>query len=162
VERSARQHRLAVVLILEQEGRLVVPALLDPQVGQSDQRTGLQRALAQGPQPHRRGQRHVGLGPPAGGSKDAAVVGAAIRAHRWQLAPLGNLLADPDPLLGPLDVLGVLTGGEQLAEDLLDDDEVLDLTTGHRCERLVEQQHPFLGAVAVHEAGAEIRHGRER
>ena len=65
-------------------------------------------------------------------------MGPAVGAHRRELAPFGDLLADADPLLRPPHVLGVLARGEQLAEDLLDDDEVLDLAAGDGGQRLVE------------------------
>ncbi len=54
----------------------------------------------------------------------------------------------------------MLTRGEQLAEHLLHDDEVVDVAARNRGERLVEQDHPLLRAVGVDEAGAEVRERR--
>ena len=65
-------------------------------------------------------------------------------------------LADPDPLVGAVHVVGVLARGEQLAEDLLEHEEVVDLAARDRGQRLVEQHHALLGAVGVHEARAEV------
>ena len=142
---------------VEQLLGLLVPALSYAEIGEPDQRTDPeQRALAEAPQPDRLGERGVGLGPPAGGGEDAAVVGAAERRDRGQVAPLRDQVADPDPLVGSADVAGVLAGGEELAEDLLEHEEVVDLATGDGGERLVEQDHALLGAVAVDEARAEV------
>jgi hypothetical protein len=52
--------------------------------------------------------------------------------------------------------VGVLTGREELAEDLLDHLEVVDVVPGDGGERLVELQHALHGPVAVHQAGAEV------
>jgi hypothetical protein len=43
-----------------------------------------------------------------------------------------------------------------LTEDFFKDAEVVHLAAGDRRERLVQQQHPFLGAVGMQEAGAEV------
>ena len=149
--------RLGVVAEpVQQRGRLVVPPCL---TRRSASRTSAPALSVRLPSAHSRTasvSAIVGLRPAAGCGEDAAVVGAAVRPHRRQLPALGDLLADADPLLGTADVLGVLAGGEQLAEDLLDDDEVLDLTTGHRGQRLVEQQHALLDAVVMDQARAEV------
>ena len=68
----------------------------------------------------------------------------------------GDRLADPDPLVGARHVVRVLAGREQLAEDLLEDAEVVDLAAGDRGERLVEEHHALLGPVGVDEARAEV------
>ena len=86
---------------------------------------------------------------------------AAERRHGRQLAPVGDRLADPDPLVGPGDVVGVLARREQLAEDLLEHEEVVDLAAGDAGERLVEEHHALLDAVVVDEAGAEVGEGVE-
>ena len=156
VQRGPDPARVRIVETLEQARRLVVPALLDPQVGEPDQGAGLERPPAERPQPDGLGQRRVRLGPAAGRGEDAAVVGAAVGAHGREVAAFGDLLADADPLLRPAHVAGVLAGGEQLAEDLLQDDEVLDVAAGDGGQRLVEHRHALLDAVAVHQAGAEV------
>jgi hypothetical protein len=141
----------------EEPAGLLQPALPDPQVGEPDERTRPQpRPLPQAPEAHGAGQRGVGLGPVAGRGHEPAVVGAAEGGHGREAAALGDRLADADPLLGPGDVVGVLAGREQLAEDLLQHHEVLDLVARHGGQRLVEQEHALLDPVGVHEAGAEV------
>lgn len=142
---------------VEQLRCLLEPSLPHAQVGQPHQRADAQpRALPKPPQPHGLGQGGVGLGPASRRGQHAAVVGAAEGRDGGELAPLGDRLPDPDPLLGPGNVLRVLTGREQLAEDLLQDQEVVDLAAGHRRERLVQQQHALLDAVTVHQARPQI------
>ena len=86
---------------------------------------------------------------------------AAERRHRRQVPAGGDRLAHADPLVRPHHVVGVLACREQLAEDLLEDAEVVDLVAGDGGQRLVEQHHALLGAVAVDEAGAEVGEGHE-
>jgi hypothetical protein len=88
-------------------------------------------------------------------------VGAAEGRDRGEPAPLGDGLADAYPLVGAGDVVGVLARGEQLAEDLLDDLEVVHVIAGYRGQRLVEEQHAFLGPIAVHQAGTQVGEGDE-
>ena len=88
-------------------------------------------------------------------------MGAAERRDRGQAPACGDRLTDPDPLIGARHVVGVLAGGEELAEDLLQQAEVVDLAARDRGQRLVEQHHAFLGPVTVDEAGAEVRERRE-
>ncbi len=45
---------------------------------------------------------------------------------------------------------------EQLAEDLSEDEEVVDLAARDTRERLVEEHHALLGPVPVHEARAQV------
>ena len=135
-----RPDRLVIALALEQHGRLVVPALLDPQVGQPDERAGLEGAPAQRPEPHRLGQCLVGLRPASGRGEDAAVVGAAVGAHGGEVPALRDLFTHTDPLFGSRHVAGLLAGGEHLAEDLLHDDEVLDVAARNRGQCLVQQR----------------------
>ena len=132
------------------------PALSQPELGQPDER-GLALALgADRPESNGVGERGVGLGPPPGRGEETAVVGAAERRHVGDLAAGRDRLADPDPLVGPSDVVGVLAGREQLAEHLGEDEEVVDLATGDAGERLVEVHHALVDAVVVHEGGAEV------
>ena len=118
--------------------------------------TAAQRLLAEAPQSHGFGQGGVGFRPSSGSGQDPAVVRAAERRDGGQSSALGDHLADSDPLIGAPDIVGVLAGREELAEDLLEHAEVLDVTAGDRRERFVEQHHAFFVAVAVHEAGAEV------
>ena len=57
--------------------------------------------------------------------------------------------------------MGVLAGGEQLTEDLLQRAEVVHLAASHRRQRLVEEHHALLGAVVVDQGGTEIRQRHE-
>ena len=107
------------------------------------------------------GQRGIGLGPAPGGGEDAAVVRAAEGRDGRKVPPLRDGLADPDPLIGARHVVGVLAGGEELAEDLLQHAEVVDVAARHRGERFVEEHHALLGPVRVDEARAEIRERHE-
>ncbi len=50
----------------------------------------------------------------------------------------------------------MLAGRKQLAEDLLQDLEVVDLAAGHRRQRLVQQRHALLGPVAVDQARPQV------
>ena len=88
-------------------------------------------------------------------------MGAAEGRDRRQVPALCDGFAHADPLIRPSDVVRVLARGEQLAEDLLDDEEVFDVATGDSGERLVEQQHPLLDAIVVHQARAEVGESRE-
>ena len=130
--------------------------LADAEVREPRECAAAQRAVPEGPQSHGVGERGVGFGPAPGGGEHAAVVGAAERRHRGKVAPRRDRLADPDPLIGAGDVLGALAGREELAEDLLQHAEVVDVAARDRRERLVEERHPLLGLVGVHEAGAEV------
>ena len=85
---------------VEQLLGLLVAALADAQIGQAGKRAAAQRAVAETPQAHRLGERHVGLGPAAGVGEEAAVVGAAERRNGRKLTPGGDRLAHPDPLIG--------------------------------------------------------------
>ena len=57
--------------------------------------------------------------------------------------------------------MGVLAGGEQLTEDLLQRAEVVDLAASHRRQRFIEEHHALIGAVVVDQGGAEIRQRNE-
>ena len=57
--------------------------------------------------------------------------------------------------------MGVLAGGEQLAEDLLQRAEVVHLAARHRRQRFVEEHHALIGAVVVDQGGTEIRQRNE-
>ncbi len=132
-------------------------SLHDAEIGEADEgAVAQQRALTEAPEPHRFGQRGVGLGPASGGGQHAAVVRAAERGDCRKPSAVGDRLADADPLIGTRDVVRVLACREELAKDLLEHHEVVDLAARHRGECLVEQQHALLGAVGVDEACSEV------
>ena len=131
--------------------------LSDPQVGQANQRARTKRAVPESPDPHGVAQRDVSFAPSSGRGQQTAVVRPAERGHGRQVPTRGDVLSDPDPLIGPVDVVRVLARREELAEDLLDDREVIDVPARYRGQRLVEQQHALIDAVVVDEARAEIR-----
>ena len=81
---------------------------------------------------------------------------AAEGRDSGQSSALGDHLADSDPLVGARHIVGVLACREELAEDLLEHEEVFDIAAGDGRERFVEQHHALFVAVAVHEAGTEI------
>ena len=87
-------------------------------------------------------------------------MGAAERGDERQVPALRDGSAHADPLIGAGDVVRVLARGEELAEDLLDGQEVFDVPTGDGGESLVEEQHPLLDAIVVHQARAEIGESR--
>ena len=132
-------------------------ALSNPQVGEAHEGTRPKRAVSETPDPHGVAQRHVGFAPSAGGGEQPAVVRSTERCHGRQVSTGGDVLTDPDPLIGPVDVMRVLARREELAEDLLDHREVIDIASGHCRQGLVEEQHAFIDAVVVDEARAEIR-----
>ncbi len=132
-------------------------ALPNPQIGEPHECTRPEPAVSETPDPHGVAQRRVGFAPSAGGGEQPAIVGATERCHRGQLSAGGDVLTDPDPLIGPVHVVRVLACGEQLAEDLLDHREVIDIASRHGRQGLVEQQHAFIDAIVVDEARAEIR-----
>ncbi len=147
---------------VEQLLRLFEATLADAQVGKPDERAlAKARTAAEPPQAYCFCEGRVGFWPPTRSGEHTSVVRAAERGDERQVSPLCDGFAHADPLVGPRDVVRVLTRGEQLAEDLLDDEEVFDFPAGDGRERLVEQQHPLLDAVAVHEARAEVGEGRE-
>ena len=140
---------------------LLEPALSQPELGQPDE---CRFALALGadrPEANGVGEGGVGFGPAPGRGEQTAVVGSAERRHVGDLAAGGDRLADPDPLVGPADVVGVLARREQLAEHLGEDEEVVDLASGDAGEGLVEVDHALIDAVVVHEGGAEVGEGVE-
>ena len=57
--------------------------------------------------------------------------------------------------------MGVLAGGEQLAEDLLQRAEVVHLAAGYCRQGLVEERHALLGAVIVNQGGPQVGQGHE-
>ena len=57
--------------------------------------------------------------------------------------------------------MGVLAGGEQLTEDLLQRAEVVHLAASHRRQRFIEEHHALIGAVVVDQGGTEIRQRNE-
>src|SRR6266508_5279966 len=117
---GARTRRVRVeVEALEELLGFFEPPLSDAQVRQSNERTGTERALAEAPEADRLREGGLGLGPASGGGEDAAVVRVAERRHGRQVASRCDRLPDPDPLVGPTHVVGVLAGREQLTEDLL-------------------------------------------
>ena len=157
LDRGERARRVGVAVeTVEQLLGLLEASLADAQVGEPGERAAAQRAVTERPQPHGLGQRGIGLGPAPGRGEHAAVVRAAERRHRGKAASLGDRLADPDPLIGAGDVVGVLARREELAEDLLQHAEVVDVAARDRGERLVEEHHALLGPVGVHEARAEV------
>jgi hypothetical protein len=157
LDRGTRTRGAGIVVeSFEQLLGFLEPALTDPEVGQPNERSGPQRAVTEAPQPHGVHERLIGLGPASRRRQHAAVVRPAERRHRRQVPAPGDVLTDADPLIGPPDVVGVLTGREQLAEDLFEHGEVVDLVPGDRGQGLVEQVHPLLGAIGVHPAGAEV------
>ena len=79
------------------------------------------------------------------------------RGDGRQLSTRRDVLTDPDPLIGAVHIMRVLARREELAEDLLDHREVIDVASRHCRQGLVEEQHPFIDAVVVDEARAEIR-----
>ena len=160
VDRGDRTGRFGVVGgvdPVEQLLGVLEPALADAQVGQPDERAAAQhRSATEGPQPDGFGQRRVGFRPAAGGGQDAAVMRAAEGRDGRKPTPFGDRLTDPDPLVGAGDVVGVLAGREELAEDLLEDQEIVDLAARHGGERLVEERHALLRTVGVDEACPEV------
>ena len=141
---------------------LLEASLPHAQVGEPDQGTRPQpRAPTEAPEPDGSGQRGVGLRPTARRGQDAAIVRAAEGRNRRELPPRGDRLADSDPLARAGDVARVLAGREELAEDLLQHEEVVDLAARHRRERLVEQHHALLGMVGVDHARPEVRERHE-
>jgi hypothetical protein len=156
-KRARRVHVGVDLDAVEQLLGLLQTTLAHAQVGQPDQRADAQPgALTKSPQPHGLGQGGIGLGPASGRGQHPAVMGTAEGRDGGELASLGNRLPDPDPLICPGDVLRMLTSREELAEDLLQDAEVVDLAAQHRRERLVQQHHALFSAVAVDEAGPKI------
>ena len=130
---------------------LLDAALPDAQVRKPDRGTSsLRRAAAQAPQPDGLRQRRVGLRPAAGGSEHPAVVRMAERGHRRQPVPCGDGFTHPDPLIRATNVVCVLAGREQLAEDLLDGANVVYLVSDDRGEGLVEKWHAVVSAIVVH------------
>ena len=140
---------------------LLEPALPQPEVRQPDERGAALALGADRPEANGVGESGVGLGPAPGRGEQAAVVGPAERRHVGDLAAGGDRLADPDPLVGPPDVVGVLARREELAEHLGEDEEVVDLATGDAGERLIEVDHALVDPVVVHERGAEVGEGVE-
>ncbi len=55
----------------------------------------------------------------------------------------------------------VLARREELAEDLLQHDEVVDLSAGDRGERFIEEKHALVVAVGVDETRAQVRERHE-
>jgi hypothetical protein len=68
-------------------------------------------------------------------------VGATERGDRGQVATGGDDFTHADPLVGARDVARVFARREQLAEDLLEDAEVVHLVARDGGERLVEHLH---------------------
>ena len=83
-------------------------------------------------------------------------MGPAERGHGGQPPPFGDRFADSNPFVGAGHVVCVLARREQLAEDLLEQAEVIDLASGHRGEGLVEQHHAFLDPAVVDEARTSV------
>ena len=121
------------------------------------ERTGTKRAVAEPPDAHGIAERSVCFAPPAGRGQQAAVVRATERGHGRQVSAARDVLTDPDPLIGAVDVMCVLACREELAEDLLDHREVVDVASRHCRQRFVEEQHALVDSVVMHEARAEIR-----
>ena len=153
---SGRAASMSPWMPVEQLLGLLEPPLPDPQVGQPGERAATQVALTESPEPDGFGQRDVRLGPPTRRRQQPAVVRAAERRDRREPPSLGDRLTDADPLVRARDVVRALTRREELAEDLLQDTEVVDLTARHCRKRFVEQQHALFGPVGVDEARSEV------
>jgi hypothetical protein len=80
----------------------------------------------------------------------------AERRDGRQLPPSRNCVTHADPRVRPAHVVRVFARREQLAEDLLHRRDVVDLVAGNRGERFIEHRHAIVGAITVHQAGAEI------
>ena len=160
VDRRERTGRIRVrvrVDAVEQLVGLFEAALADAQVGKSHECALAQpRAPAEAPDPDRLGERRVRFWPSSCRSEHTAVVSPAEGSDERQVPPLRDGLTHADPLVGPRDVVRVLARGEELAEHLFHHEEVVDVATSNSGQRLVEQHHPLLGAVPVHEARAEV------
>ncbi len=126
---------------LEKLFGLLEAALSNPQLGQAHEGTRTKRAVSETPDPHGVAQRRVGFAPSAGRGEQPAVVRATERCHGRQLSTRRDVLTDPDPLIGPVHIVRVLARREELAEDLLDDREVIDIASRHCRQGLVEEQH---------------------
>src|SRR6185437_8102645 len=77
---------------------------------------------------------------------------------RRQPVPRGDGFTHPDPLVRATNVVRVLAGREQLAEDLLDGANVVYLVPDDRGEGLVEKWHAVVSAIVVYEARAVVGH----
>jgi hypothetical protein len=146
---------------VEQLLGFVEAPLPDTQISQPGQRATAQRAVTKTSQADGLGQCAIGFEPASSGRQDTAVVGAAERRDSRKASPFRNRLPDTDPLIGARHVVRVLAGREELAEDLLQNAEVVDIAAGHRGERLVEEHHAFFRPVGTHEARAEVRERHE-
>ena len=156
VQRGQRADRVRVpVQAAQQLGRVLEPALPDPQVGQPDHRGLPAGGDAAVEVPGRGQQLGLGLGPAAGGGEDAAVVGPAERGDdRAALDPAGG---GPHPLVRPGHVVDQLAGPEEAAEHRVDGGQVGHLAGAGGGHRLVEVHQALLDPVG---RGSSGRRGR--
>ena len=104
-------------------------------------------------------ERGGGLRPASGGGQHSGIVGPAERGHGRETLAHGDRIADADPLVGAGHVSCVFARREQLAEDLLEQEEVVDLATGDGGHRFVEQFHPLVDPAVVDEARTSVGEG---
>ena len=136
---------------------LLESSLPDAEIRQTNEgAVAQQRPLTKAPETNCFGQRRIGLRPPSGRGQHAAVVRTAEGGDRRKPPAIGDRFADPDPLVGACDVVRVLARREELAEDLFEHHEVVDLAARHGREGLVEQHHALFGAVGVDETRSQV------
>ena len=155
VQRGQRADRVRVLVEAAQQlGRVLQPALPEPQVGQPDDRGLPAGGHAAVELPGRGQQLGLCLVPAAGGGEDAAVVGPAERGDdRAALHPAGD---GPHPLVRPGDVVDQLAGPEEAAEHRVDGGKVAHLAGAGRGHRLVEVHQALLDPVGEDHQPAEV------
>jgi hypothetical protein len=137
VEGGQGAHGVRVpVEAVQQLGRLLQPALADPQVGQADHGRGAPLRHAPVEVAGRLEQLGLGLVPAPGCGQDAAVVGPAEGGDH--VAAPHQVGGRAHPLVGPGDVVDQLAGPEEPAHDRVHGGHLAQLVGADGRQGLVE------------------------
>jgi hypothetical protein len=144
---------------VQQQGRLLEPALADPQVGQADHGRGAPLRHPPVEVAGRLEELALGLVPAPGRGEDAAVVGAAEGGHG--VAAPQQVGGRAHPLVGPRDVVDQLAGPEEPAHDRVHGGHLAQLAGADGGQGLVEQDQPLLDPAGHQVHAAQVRQGLE-